>query len=728
MLIVSVDGRAERVVLKDGFELVGEVHSAEGHVVVRTPLAWYTFASEQLLRVEPPLPGEIPPEVYLLPAGARKAQRKIEPLSGVEILEPFDSFGRRRVRIRWGDGKELEVVQAVTEIHPTHVRVEGLGIEWSSSLSISEVGSDELLAMLEQQSPPDQLENGLKLIHFLIQARQFTIARDRLTKIRQRFPQESARLDPLETEWTQALFQEGQRRVTRLRGDQRWEEARRVTQELASKAPAEQRAVWEGWLEQQARTDRDLRRAKELVEQASKDRRDPLERELGDEILRELGPGTLERLTPLLGVGEDPSLTPDQRWALAASGWVAGPKLARDDLPSARRWITRRKLVDQTFHAPSEEDFEIALDSLRGEQVPADQVAQILQWLPAPVSPLAPGEEADQTVEGMAPRSSRYRVWLPAEYHRFQKHPLLVVLHDAPSTPAEAIRFWKNLAADLNAVLVAPEYLLDATQAYTYSLAEHEAFLAMLADVRRRFGVDSARVFLAGHGIGGSAAFDLGWSHPDDWAGVIPIGAAPLFYMQYYWKNARHLPTYIIDGQWAGSNAAVTRSLVQQNFRRGDPVMQVVQFGRGPGRFGSELPRLGDWMARQRRPLFPPSIEATSARHSDRQFYWARIDSFLSKSTIAPTLFDKKKGLRPARLEGVVEQGRTLSIQSSGMDGLSLLLSPALAPIHDADFEIRYQRKVVHQGAIESDIATMIGEARRTGDRERLIHRIWPIK
>ena len=43
-----------------------------------------------------------------------------------------------------------------------------------------------------------------------------------------------------------------------------------------------------------------------------------------------------------------------------------------------------------------------------------------------------------------------------------------------------------------------------------------------IRDARKRFRIDSDRVFLAGHGEGGNAAFDIGMSRPDLFAGVIP--------------------------------------------------------------------------------------------------------------------------------------------------------------------------------------------------------------
>ena len=39
------------------------------------------------------------------------------------------------------------------------------------------------------------------------------------------------------------------------------------------------------------------------------------------------------------------------------------------------------------------------------------------------------------------------------------------------------------------------------------------------------FSIDTDRVFLSGHGVGGDAVYDIGLAHPEHWAGVIgPFG------------------------------------------------------------------------------------------------------------------------------------------------------------------------------------------------------------
>src|SRR5207302_1892575 len=69
-----------------------------------------------------------------------------------------------------------------------------------------------------------------------------------------------------------------------------------------------------------------------------------------------------------------------------------------------------------------------------------------------------------------------------------------------------------------------------------------------LWDLKRRYKVDSDRVFLFGCGQGGLMAYDVGLSHPDLFAGVIPMSAGPEFFSRAYFRNGQALPFYVING------------------------------------------------------------------------------------------------------------------------------------------------------------------------------------
>ena len=110
------------------------------------------------------------------------------------------------------------------------------------------------------------------------------------------------------------------------------------------------------------------------------------------------------------------------------------------------------------------------------------------------------------------------------------------------------------LAARHGYLLVAPQWT-NATR-YNYSPEEHAAVTNVLKNLRRRFNVDSDRVFLLGVGEGGAMAFDVGLGHPDLFAGVMPMSAIPNFFSLRYSGvevgNSQNLPFYVVHGTLAG--------------------------------------------------------------------------------------------------------------------------------------------------------------------------------
>ena len=61
--------------------------------------------------------------------------------------------------------------------------------------------------------------------------------------------------------------------------------------------------------------------------------------------------------------------------------------------------------------------------------------------------------------------------------------------------------------------------------------------------------------------MGGDAAWDLGLSHPDLWAGVIPIVATSDKYISRYWENAKFVPFYFVAAIHAGMDDMETAAV-----------------------------------------------------------------------------------------------------------------------------------------------------------------------
>jgi len=725
-------GRADQILLKDGFEISGNVAKTEFQVLVTEGLRGYIFPSKQVLKIDPSPADQEPEETFALNGTLPKAGRRIDFIQGSGKAEPFDSFGRRTVNLINKDKKEIAVHQAITSITPRYLMVDGLNYSWKTMLLMEEMPTDQLLGVLKRLTKNDSLPDRLKLAHFLIQAKLFVPARNELSSIKKEFPDAAERAAKLDKQLTESLSRQALAVAKQAISTGQFATARKIAEELLRSGPPELDVpVWQSTKDSMDKIERDVAKAKEMISRnlatTSTSGVAPAARKVAEEILELVSPANIDRLEPMLTLADQPDATPVRQLALAVTGWIAGPKLAQQETEQAKQFAQWRSILESCVRAPSEENFEIAIDQARFAKLTPELAAAMLPLLPAPAVESTPGETI--TLEAKSDELAvTYLVVLPPDYDRTREHPAIVTLHGIGSTAESQLKFWQNAAAHLGAVLVAPTNIIEEKQGYEYSLDEHARYLAVLADIRRRFSIDSNRVFLTGHEIGAFAAFDLGISHPDEIAGLVSICGLPQFYSQYYWRNLSHLPIYAVDGRLNGDNPAIMSDYLDRVFRNGDPTLSVLYLGRGRGWYESELPHIVEWMKRQKRTPFPAKMEGASARHSDKRFYWLEVDTFLPNATIAPKLFDKKKGIKPAKLMGEVTRGNVLSIETAGLETLRIHLSPQLVQLDDPKLTIKVNRKVVHEGPVQADLATLLREVRRTGDRARLVMKIIPAK
>ena len=66
---------------------------------------------------------------------------------------------------------------------------------------------------------------------------------------------------------------------------------------------------------------------------------------------------------------------------------------------------------------------------------------------------------------------------------------------------------------------------------YHYTPSEQAAAQLALRDARKRYSIDSDRVFVAGQLTGANMAWDLALAHPDLFAGAVVISGLPAKYV-----------------------------------------------------------------------------------------------------------------------------------------------------------------------------------------------------
>jgi poly(3-hydroxybutyrate) depolymerase len=207
----------------------------------------------------------------------------------------------------------------------------------------------------------------------------------------------------------------------------------------------------------------------------------------------------------------------------------------------------------------------------------------MIRLLPPPEAAAKRPEKGDK----LQAMGVSYHIQLPPGYNHGRPWPVLMVLHHSQEKAEEELERWSDLAAQRGYILVAPQWTTGLKVPYGFSAKEHAAVLEALKDVRRKFQVDSDRVFLFGVESGGQPAFDIALSHPDQFAGALPMAARPDLYIPRYWPNAQYLHLYVVNGEFLGQAHKAMHNMCQEWIKHHYPAIYVEYKGRaadGSGR------------------------------------------------------------------------------------------------------------------------------------------------
>jgi predicted esterase len=270
-------------------------------------------------------------------------------------------------------------------------------------------------------------------------------------------------------------------------------------------------------------------------------------------------------------------------------------------------------------------------------------------------------------------------------------------------------------------IVLAPAWGTEHQREYGYSAREHAAVTSSLRDACRRFSIDTDRVYLSGHSMGGDAAWDIGVSHPDLWAGMIVIGGKSDKFVARYVENARYtLPMYFVAGELdsdflAKNERELDRYLNMHNY----DVMVVEYQGRGHENFHDDVQHIFDWMARHRRNFFPKQFECASMRPWDNFFFWAELSGFPAKSMVAPVAWPPASGTRATMTEGTINPNNSITL-TSGASSAVIWLAPEMVNF-DERVTVNFRGKRKNQ-PVTPTAEVILEDVRTRGDRQ---HPFW---
>ncbi|ADB17703.1 peptidase-like protein [Pirellula staleyi DSM 6068] len=323
-----------------------------------------------------------------------------------------------------------------------------------------------------------------------------------------------------------------------------------------------------------------------------------------------------------------------------------------------------------------------------------------------------------------------YYVQLPPEYDPYKKYPVVVTLSGAGTTPIQQIDWWcGNYSPEANTrygqatrhgyIVIAPRWTREHQRKYEFSAREHAAVLYSLRDACKRFSVDTDRVFLTGHSMGGDAAWDVALAHPDLWAGVLPVVAMSDKYVPRYWENGSQLPMYFVCGEKDGNKMAENAGDWDRYLTRTGWDVTIVQYqGRGHEHFHDEIQKMCDWMALHKRNFFPKEVEVVTMRPWDNFFWWLELDRMPPASMVVPVQWPPPRTSQVARTKANLTATNGVMV-SSAAQKVTIWLSPEMV---DFSAKISITVNGRRQAAPQPAIDVILEDARTRADR---LHPFW---
>ncbi len=753
--------RADTVILKSGVQIEGNAGKIaeigenplkpSGKGPVRVTKIWLmddelrqVFVSTNNLASPPTSapPGSV--ERIVIEQRVARNSPRIGGVGPLIRVTPFDEWGRRIVTMNMPNGPR-HVIQGITLVTPTYCKVEGLlgrpSYTWDMRIATSSIPRATLTKILMQQMDENNSADRLRVVRLYIQAERYQDAQTELKEVIRDFPG----LKALQ-KTAKELRQSGSRRLIeeiRLRRDAGQHPlAFAMLEKFPSEGVSgeillEVRELMDEYKELQSKRKQILdqleQHVSEIADEAIRAKIEPIRKE----IAAQLNFQTLERMADYLRLGDDPDTSPQQKVALAISGWLMGNGAGIDNLAVALDQTEVRNLAGEYLrakHSHEREEILKKLDTLEGGQ-PEDLSKIVAHMLP----PVRTAAQQDG-VPGMLRLSTpgltgepdfNYLIQLPPNYDQSRRYPCIVTLNGAGTTPELQIDWWAgsydekrktryDQATRRGYIVIAPQWAADRQPKYKYSAREHAAVLFSLRDALRRFSIDTDRVFLSGHSMGGDAAWDIGLAHPDLWAGVMPIVATARNYVSRYHPNSRfHLPMYFVCGEKDGNRMELNKMDFNRYLTSHSYDVMVVQYqGRGHEHFHDEIQNLFDWMELQQREFSVKEFNCVSMRPWDNFFWWLEVDEFPETTIVAPTEWPRK-GAREAPVGAKLLGKNTIRV-TTGARKATVYLSPELV-----DLEKRVTIKFGSKSQSfqpEPSSQVLLEDVRTRGDRQ---HPYW---
>ena len=656
----------------------------------------------------------------------------------ITFSDPFTEFGRRRLTITTEKGP-TDVFQAIIEAAPDHVLVESTNFDWRLGLPLKSIPVETIDRMVKKQIKQDDPVARFQVVLFYTQAELYAQAFSELDSFARDFPNQKEKVEKSREElmnfWGREILRNLRRRKQAGQHQIAVNSAKTLmSQPLSGPVALDVRQFFQTYEQASQKIDDAKLWLSDWQSKLDDPAREKLLQSVRSEINDQLDFETLPRLDAFLKAEADKQYDPSQRLGLAISGWLLGSANAVPDLDRALRiWDARHVVIDY-LESDDPAIHSASLATLKSlESVSPQTILNLIPQLPPLIdaSDLKPG--ILHRVQTAANEGTGYSVILPEEYSRHHSYPMIVVLRSRNRTIEQSVALWAGdsehpgLANQRGYITIAPDYAEKNQTEHTYGAPVHKYVLDCLIDARKRFSVDSDRVFLTGHGMGADAAFDIGMAHPDEFAGVLPIGGNALQYCNYTWSNGRDTAWYVVGkGYFDPKNKgdvtsnrdpasnAVFDKMLQQGIRFDFTLVEYL--GRNGENLFDDFSKLFEWMDLHVRATPPKDLDYRSLRKSDNRFFWVTAPN-LPRDYILPAPPGAAQKVNPMKIDARVTPGNTLILKGP-TENYILRLTPQLVDF-DKKLTINLNGHLKSM-FIKPELNVPLEELRVNGDRKRL--------
>ncbi|MCL2304954.1 MAG: hypothetical protein FWC43_06380 [Planctomycetaceae bacterium] len=775
VLLNTLPAHAARILMRDGRLLLGEFNKvAKIDAIVGPPGEVAQTKSIMLIddglrrifvsqkNVVDVSPDDIALTIFRFQqrfAGSEGTQ-KYESLGDVRPVGPFaefDPYGRRVVALMGPNGPEYEI-QSITEINSRYVRARGLNRIWDARYSTHAIPQSVLSPILRQNIDPNVFEDRLKIFNFYLLAEYYEAAQGELESIQTDFAADPKIKD-------NSIIIQAIRRVQQLSAD-------RLEKELQMRSDAGQHQqvvrllktfpseytsaltlqrigrLREHYESLERKRDDLFDRLSELAEKITDEKHKQVVAELLKEIRAELNLNTMERFEAFWFNEQDPSLSDEERLSIVLSAWLIGKETEVRRMVVAVSLAETRDLVREYLRQKEFDSATAIYDAIRKQEAGTPElIAALLKRMKPPMEtdwerladPEQPGYfNLERPGIAETPYETvRYTIQLPPEYDPNRSYPVIVALHNS-SGPDGMIRWWCGLWKDgyrfgqatrHGYIVIAPHWALPGQKSYDSSPLAHAAVLYSLSDAVSRFNIDTDRVFLTGHGMGGSAAWDIAAAHPDIWAGLILFGAAASPPVRVYDDNLQHVPLYFVCGELesaSGRNLTIHNGPTLNYYLKKGFNATVVQYlGRGPEMYGEEVQEIFRWMKNLKR-TFPTLFTVKSTRAQSKFYYFWGIEyPELPNELNWPQDNKGNRDVLETNYEYVEKSNKVKIKTKSRFSGFNpeIFLTPDMVQFNQR-ITVEFNGKAIQprSGFVEPDLRLILEDARTRKDRQ---HPFW---